>query len=93
MSQTDQLLDALKRVLRERGLTYADAAGALELSEASVKRLFSQRQFTLERVERLCELARWTWPNCSRAPTPIGCASTRCRSIRSRRWSTIRCCC
>ena len=58
MSQTDQLLDALKRVLRERGLTYAHAAEALELSEASVKRLFSQRQFTLERVERLCELAQ-----------------------------------
>ncbi len=57
MSQTSQLIDALKGVLRERGLTYADAATALDLSEASVKRLFSQQTFTLDRVEALCELA------------------------------------
>ncbi len=57
MSEATDLLDALKGLLRERGLTYADAAQALGLSEASVKRLFSQRTFTLERVEALCELA------------------------------------
>ena len=57
MSEATDLLDALKGLLRERGLTYADAAQALGLSEASVKRLFSQRTFALERVEALCELA------------------------------------
>ena len=57
VTQTEQLLDALKAVLRERGITYARAADALGLSEASVKRLFSQRQFTLQRLERLCEVA------------------------------------
>lgn len=57
MSQTSDLVDALKAVLRERGLTYADAARTLDLSEASVKRLFSQRSFTLDRLEALCEAA------------------------------------
>ena len=34
------LIDALKRALRARGVTYRDVARALELSEPSVKRLF-----------------------------------------------------
>ena len=57
MSESTDLLDALKGLLRERGITYADAAQALGLSEASVKRLFSQQTFTLDRFEALCELA------------------------------------
>jgi DNA-binding Xre family transcriptional regulator len=57
VAESTQLLDALKRVLRERGITYAMAAKALGLSEASVKRLFSQRTFTLERLDALCAFA------------------------------------
>ncbi len=53
---TDQLIEALKRVLKSRHLTYAEVAAGIGLSEASVKRLFSQRTFTLERLE---ELLRW----------------------------------
>ena len=56
MSQTEALLDALKRALRRAGLTYADAAAALGLSQASVKRLFSERAFSLDRLEALCTL-------------------------------------
>jgi transcriptional regulator with XRE-family HTH domain len=41
MSQASQLIAALKRVLKARGLTYADVAAHLGLSEASVKRQFS----------------------------------------------------
>jgi transcriptional regulator with XRE-family HTH domain len=50
---TDQLLDALKRVLRSRRMTYADLAQRIGLSEASVKRLFSQRTFTLARLQQV----------------------------------------
>lgn len=57
MSQRDQIVVELKRALRERGLTYAVAAKKLQLSEASVKRLFSTGQLTLERVDALCALA------------------------------------
>ncbi len=57
MSRTSDLTDALKRVLKQAGLTYADAARHLDLSEASVKRLFKEQSFSVDRMEKLCELA------------------------------------
>ena len=48
------LISTLKRVLKTRGVTYADLAERITLSEASVKRLFSQGTFTLERLEQIC---------------------------------------
>ncbi|WP_108651383.1 helix-turn-helix domain-containing protein [Dongshaea marina] len=56
MAQTRQLITTLKHQLRLRGKTYQDVAGVLELSEASVKRLFSQQDMTLQRLERVCQL-------------------------------------
>jgi transcriptional regulator with XRE-family HTH domain len=50
---TEQLIDALKRVLKSRRITYADLAARIGLSEASVKRLFSQRTFTLSRLQQI----------------------------------------
>lgn len=57
MSQTVQLVDTLKRILRERKITYADVAAKLDLSEANVKRMFSKRHFTLNRLEEICAMA------------------------------------
>lgn len=54
MPQTDRLLNELKSALRAAGLTYADLASHLGLSEASVKRLFSTRKVSLDRLERAC---------------------------------------
>ena len=51
-----ELTDALKRCLRSRGMTYAGLAAELELSEASVKRLFSTRAFTMQRIEAICSV-------------------------------------
>ncbi|GAB1263418.1 helix-turn-helix transcriptional regulator [Aurantivibrio infirmus] len=56
MSQTIALVNTLKRQLKAQGKTYADVAVALDLSEASVKRLFSEHNFTLERLDTLCRL-------------------------------------
>jgi DNA-binding Xre family transcriptional regulator len=56
MSMTDHLVTALKQHMRARNLTYKDAAAALDLSEASVKRLFSEKNFTMRRLEILCDL-------------------------------------
>ena len=56
MSMTDHLVDALKHHMRARNLTYRDAAAVLDLSEASVKRLFSEKNFTMRRLEILCDL-------------------------------------
>lgn len=50
------LFDALKMHFRARGLTYAAAARALDLSEATIKRIFSSRDCTLERFAALCAL-------------------------------------
>ena len=57
MPHSSALLSALKQRLRASGVTYADIAQALELSEASIKRLFSQQGFTLTRLEQVCAMA------------------------------------
>ncbi len=56
MADQQLIVTELKRSLRERGLTYADVASKLGLSLASVKRLFSTRDFSLDRVDQICEL-------------------------------------
>lgn len=55
MNEADRIVDALKKVTRMRGVTYAELAGRVGLSEASVKRLFSERTFTLARLAQFCE--------------------------------------
>jgi DNA-binding Xre family transcriptional regulator len=56
MSQTKQWIDTLKKSLKARGLTYRDVASALDLSEPSIKRLFSERSFSLQRLEQICRM-------------------------------------
>lgn len=56
MANTEQLVTALKKVLKSRGQTYADLAAGLSLSEASIKRLFAERSFTLQRLDDICRL-------------------------------------
>lgn len=56
MSQSAALIQTLKKALKAHGKTYQDVALALDLSEASVKRLFSQQNFSLERLEQVCQL-------------------------------------
>jgi transcriptional regulator with XRE-family HTH domain len=56
MAQTHQLIEALKQALRAHGKTYRDVAGHLQLSEASVKRLFSEKSFSLQRLDQVCQL-------------------------------------
>ena len=56
MTGVAEITDALKRCLKSRGMTYAQLAKALGLSEASVKRLFSGGGFTLRRVEQICRV-------------------------------------
>ncbi len=56
MAQTRELIKTLKSALKAHGKTYADVAVALELTEASVKRLFSQQSFSLKRLDQVCRL-------------------------------------
>ncbi len=57
MNQTARMHTALKRALRSAGLTYADVAVHLELSEASVKRLFARESLSVQRLERIADMA------------------------------------
>ena len=56
MSQVAALLRTLRRELKAQGVTYADVAGRLQLSESSIKRMFSESKLSLERLEALCQV-------------------------------------
>ena len=56
MAQTRELIKTLKKALKAQGKTYADVAIELGLTEASVKRLFSQQSFSLSRLDQVCHL-------------------------------------
>ncbi len=56
MPQVHALFNNLKNELKARGLTYKDVADHLDLTEASVKRLFSTEDMSLRRLDSICEL-------------------------------------
>lgn len=56
MAQQAQIVAELKRSLKEAGVTYSSVAKRLNLSEAGVKRLFSAGDFTLQRIDAICDL-------------------------------------
>jgi transcriptional regulator with XRE-family HTH domain len=60
MPLADQLVSAVKRLLREQRMTYRDVAAALELSEPSVKRLFGGKRLSVEHLEKIAELLGMT---------------------------------
>ncbi len=53
-----ELIDAIKRLLKSQRMTYAQLAPHLDLSEASVKRMFSQQTMNLARLEKICEVLK-----------------------------------
>ena len=56
MAQIHSLLGTLKKALKAHGLTYADIAQHLDLTEASIKRLFSDQTLSLQRLEQICQI-------------------------------------
>ncbi len=56
MSDTALLVEVLKTELKAAGITYAEVATHLEMSESSVKRMFSQKEMPLSRVDDVCRL-------------------------------------
>lgn len=56
MAISIELIDGLKRLLRAQDLTYRDLALRLKLSEAAVKRMFSRRAMSLQRLEQICDV-------------------------------------
>jgi DNA-binding Xre family transcriptional regulator len=56
VSDTALLIDVMKQELKAQDMTYADVALALEMSESSVKRMFSKKEMPLTRVDDICRL-------------------------------------
>ena len=56
MPQSSDLIQTLKKLLKRHNRTYADVAACLELSEASVKRLFAENNLSLQRLDAICNL-------------------------------------
>ncbi len=57
MEQSLQLIQTLKQTLRNRGIGYRHLADKINLSESSVKRIFAEQNFTLKRLEEICQAA------------------------------------
>lgn len=56
MQQVEVFVSVLKKSLKARQVTYKDIAEVLELSESSVKRLFSHTgELSLGRIQQICE--------------------------------------
>jgi DNA-binding Xre family transcriptional regulator len=50
------LFDSLKAHIKARGMTYKQLAQALNLSEPSLKRIFSKNDCTLQRLDEICHI-------------------------------------
>lgn len=66
MSDTALLIDVMKQELKAQDKTYADLAEALEMSESSVKRMFSKKEMPLTRVDDICRLLNTDFAELSR---------------------------
>lgn len=54
MTNSLRIIDALKRQLKVRGMTYKALAEHLQLSESAVKHMFSTGNFSLRRLDEVC---------------------------------------
>ncbi|MEM8814419.1 MAG: helix-turn-helix transcriptional regulator [Pseudomonadota bacterium] len=54
MTNSSRIIDALKRQLKVRAMTYKRLAECLNLSESAVKHMFSTGNFSLRRLDEIC---------------------------------------
>ncbi|RTZ62184.1 MAG: XRE family transcriptional regulator [Gammaproteobacteria bacterium] len=58
MTSSTQLIAAIKRQLRSRGIPYRQLARELGLSESAVKQMFSGGNMSLKRLDAICEVLK-----------------------------------
>jgi transcriptional regulator with XRE-family HTH domain len=56
VSQSTRIVSVIKRELKARQISYRDLASQLKLSESAVKQMFSAGNFTLKRLDAICEI-------------------------------------
>jgi len=66
MSTTHDLVSALKAELRAAGVTYADLADALGMSESSIKRVFAKADMPLSRVDEILRVLKMDFAELAR---------------------------
>ena len=66
MSTTQDLVNALKSELRAAGVTYADLADALGMSESSVKRVFAKADMPLSRIDEMLRVLKMDFAELAR---------------------------
>ncbi|HEV7578065.1 MAG TPA: helix-turn-helix transcriptional regulator [Caldimonas sp.] len=66
MSTTLDLVNALKSELRAAGVTYADLADALGMSESSVKRVFAKGDMPLSRIDEMLRVLKMDFAELAR---------------------------
>ena len=50
-----RIITSLKRLMKARAITYKELSARIRLSEASIKRIFSQSSLSLARLEQICQ--------------------------------------
>jgi len=56
MARSQQIVERLKIELRAQGINYRQLANELDLSESTIKHMFSTKNFSLKRLDKICEL-------------------------------------
>ncbi|MEM7358769.1 MAG: helix-turn-helix transcriptional regulator [Pseudomonadota bacterium] len=56
MARSQQIIDTLKQELRAQGINYRQLADKLSLSESTIKHMFSSKNFSLRRLDSICEI-------------------------------------
>jgi len=56
MARSSQIIDRLKLELKAQEINYKQLAQALNLSESTIKHMFSTKNFSLKRLDKVCEL-------------------------------------
>lgn len=56
MARSKQLVDAIKVTLKQQGITYRRLAQKLDVSESTIKQMFANGNFSLNRLDLICEL-------------------------------------
>ena len=77
MSTTQDLVSALKSELRAAGVTYAELADALGMSESSVKRVFAKSDMPLSRIDEMLRVLKMDFAELARkSPTRSRCRAS-----------------
>lgn len=56
MARSKQIIDAVKIALKQQGITYKVLAEKLDVSESTIKQMFANSNFSLNRLDDICEL-------------------------------------